>query len=377
MRWLVVKRFLVALMLCAVPVFAFAHGGSLDGNGGHYNRSTGEYHYHHGYPAHQHPNGVCPYNFDDKTDRSPGNGSGGGSANPPVVTYAPKATANKNAASVVVTGSSVNVRSSASTNGKILGTVKAGREMTVLGTEGGWYKVRYLYGTGYISASYVSVSATQTPKPTKTPKPTSTPDPTTEPIPEPVRTESPTYTQQISTSATVSKREKDAMIARRRILLLCGAFVTPAILVLAVKAHKKQNEDADAYRVQLLIDEERHQKEMEARRKERERAAAERRKEWERVAEEARQKRRAEEARRKAEEASRKAKEEAWQRTLNDPTVYVRPSTGMYHRSFCQNCPKAYEPRYVYKSRELAESDGYRGCSRCNRNPSHPPKRFQ
>lgn len=39
----------------------FAHSGGTDSAGGHYNRSTGEYHYHHGYPAHQHPNGVCPY----------------------------------------------------------------------------------------------------------------------------------------------------------------------------------------------------------------------------------------------------------------------------------------------------------------------------
>lgn len=38
-----------------------AHSGRTDANGGHYNRSTGEYHYHHGYPEHQHPGGVCPY----------------------------------------------------------------------------------------------------------------------------------------------------------------------------------------------------------------------------------------------------------------------------------------------------------------------------
>jgi hypothetical protein len=41
-----------------------------DGNGGHYNSSTGEYHYHHGYPAHSHTNGVCPYEYDDKTGQS-------------------------------------------------------------------------------------------------------------------------------------------------------------------------------------------------------------------------------------------------------------------------------------------------------------------
>lgn len=54
-------------MLClAVP--ALAHSGRTDGNGGHYNRATGEYHYHHGYPEHQHPGGVCPYDYHDDTD---------------------------------------------------------------------------------------------------------------------------------------------------------------------------------------------------------------------------------------------------------------------------------------------------------------------
>ena len=42
-------------------VIGFAHSGDTDNNGGHYNRSTGEYHYHHGEPAHQHNNGECPY----------------------------------------------------------------------------------------------------------------------------------------------------------------------------------------------------------------------------------------------------------------------------------------------------------------------------
>jgi len=46
----------------------YAHSGGTDENGGHYDHSTGEYHYHHGYPAHQHPNGKCPYAFDDNTD---------------------------------------------------------------------------------------------------------------------------------------------------------------------------------------------------------------------------------------------------------------------------------------------------------------------
>ena len=52
--------FLILVCLCFC-VNAFAHSGNTDSNGGHYDRSTGQYHYHHGYPAHLHPNGVCPY----------------------------------------------------------------------------------------------------------------------------------------------------------------------------------------------------------------------------------------------------------------------------------------------------------------------------
>ena len=45
-----------------------AHSGKTDSYGGH-NSSSG-YHYHHGYPAHQHTNGECPYKFDDKTNHN-------------------------------------------------------------------------------------------------------------------------------------------------------------------------------------------------------------------------------------------------------------------------------------------------------------------
>ena len=43
---------LVLVILLATPVFA--HSGGTDGYGGHYNHSTGEYHYHHGESAHKH-----------------------------------------------------------------------------------------------------------------------------------------------------------------------------------------------------------------------------------------------------------------------------------------------------------------------------------
>ena len=52
----------VFTILC---VNVYAHSGGTDGSGGH--NSPRGYHYHHGQPAHQHPNGVCPYD-ESETD---------------------------------------------------------------------------------------------------------------------------------------------------------------------------------------------------------------------------------------------------------------------------------------------------------------------
>lgn len=72
----VISLFVILIMLFSVTT-VFAHSGRTDENGGHFNHATGEYHYHHGHPAHQHENGVCPYAFDDKTGQ---NGGGAGSS---------------------------------------------------------------------------------------------------------------------------------------------------------------------------------------------------------------------------------------------------------------------------------------------------------
>lgn len=65
----VAMLFVLILSCCSV---VYAHPGRTDSSGGHYNRSTGEYHYHHGYPAHQHENGVCPYDSKSKTSPNAG-----------------------------------------------------------------------------------------------------------------------------------------------------------------------------------------------------------------------------------------------------------------------------------------------------------------
>lgn len=76
-------KLLLFLLVCLlIPVTASAHPGGLDDNGGHINHATGEYHYHHGYEAHQHPDGVCPYDFDDRTGQNSGTPSSGQASDP-------------------------------------------------------------------------------------------------------------------------------------------------------------------------------------------------------------------------------------------------------------------------------------------------------
>lgn len=65
----------MALVLLVHPLVAFAHPGRTDSNGGHTDKSTGVYHYHHGYPEHYHTNGKCPYDYDDKTGQNSGTSS--------------------------------------------------------------------------------------------------------------------------------------------------------------------------------------------------------------------------------------------------------------------------------------------------------------
>lgn len=75
------RLLLVAAVSCMAALILFkavatAHSGGTDSVGGHYDRSTGEYHYHHGHEAHQYIDGECPFDFDDATG-SRGTGSAG------------------------------------------------------------------------------------------------------------------------------------------------------------------------------------------------------------------------------------------------------------------------------------------------------------
>lgn len=73
------KKYLIVIyiaILCLVSfaVVSFAHSGGTDFRGGHYDQSTGSYHFHHGYPAHSHSGG-CPYDYKDKTSGENGSSS--------------------------------------------------------------------------------------------------------------------------------------------------------------------------------------------------------------------------------------------------------------------------------------------------------------
>lgn len=66
----------LCVAICLSIFNVSAHSGRTDSSGGHYDKSTGKYHYHHGYSAHQHYDMDgdgdidCPYNFSDKTNHS-------------------------------------------------------------------------------------------------------------------------------------------------------------------------------------------------------------------------------------------------------------------------------------------------------------------
>lgn len=68
----------LAFLFLFLSVSVSAHKGRTDSDGGHYDQSTGKYHWHHGYEAHQHYDMDgdgdidCPYDFDNKSDQTGG-----------------------------------------------------------------------------------------------------------------------------------------------------------------------------------------------------------------------------------------------------------------------------------------------------------------
>lgn len=122
---------------------------------------------------------------------------------PPAPTAAPQATASpatpqapvQQTAKVTTASGSLNLRSVASTSGKVLRTIPRGATVTVLEKGNSWSKVTYSGKTGYVmntyltftSASVITAAPTPktTPKPTAAPRVTDSPNPVVTPAPAP------------------------------------------------------------------------------------------------------------------------------------------------------------------------------------------------
>lgn len=149
---------LLPILLCSL---ALAHGGGTDAQGGHYNAATGKYHYHHGYPAHDHPNGVCPYDFDDKTGQSSGTSSGSSStaSTSTAKTYAIESDKYSENSRYIATGQTA-LRFQPSFSSASLGGVPKYAHLTASGLSSGlWVQVTYLDTTGWIHSGYLKPSA--------------------------------------------------------------------------------------------------------------------------------------------------------------------------------------------------------------------------
>lgn len=67
---------------------------------------------------------------------------------------------------VYITASSLNVRSGAGTSYGVIGSLSKGKSVSVVGTSGNWYKIKFGSGYGYINASYTRATAPTTNPPT-------------------------------------------------------------------------------------------------------------------------------------------------------------------------------------------------------------------
>ncbi|WP_053599738.1 SpoIID/LytB domain-containing protein [Bacillus sp. FJAT-18017] len=56
-----------------------------------------------------------------------------------------------------VTATTLNVRATASSSGKKIGSLKKNQIVTIISKHGSWYKIQYLKGTGYVHSSYVTI----------------------------------------------------------------------------------------------------------------------------------------------------------------------------------------------------------------------------
>jgi hypothetical protein len=81
------KIFIIAILsvfVCGAPHYSYAHSGRTDSSGGHKDNKNasglGAYHYHHGYKAHLHSDGLCPYDSVSENKKEKNNESASDSA---------------------------------------------------------------------------------------------------------------------------------------------------------------------------------------------------------------------------------------------------------------------------------------------------------
>lgn len=68
----------------------------------------------------------------------------------------------KNTTGTVRVKTALNVRSRATTRSSVIGTLRNNKKVTIIGTQGNFYKINYRGKTGYVSKDYVSVANTKT-----------------------------------------------------------------------------------------------------------------------------------------------------------------------------------------------------------------------
>ena len=101
------------LTVLSIQITVYAHSGRTDANGGHKDNKNksglGSYHYHcGGYPAHLHPNGVCPYSSSSQSSAS-GSGSGSSSSASSSTTSSSSSSSSSSSKTITSTPSTVAV----------------------------------------------------------------------------------------------------------------------------------------------------------------------------------------------------------------------------------------------------------------------------
>lgn len=174
MRHPTFRRLLALLVLLALlPAAALAHSGRTDSRGGHRDNKNksglGSYHFHcGGFPAHLHPNGVCPYS-------ASGSSAGGKSSSLENVDelirssvrqgiVSPSLDLDTQAYCVAITSGratkAVNVRQKPDTRSKKLGQCSKGDELMIVepSLEPEFHQVIYQGKIGYVHTDYCELT---------------------------------------------------------------------------------------------------------------------------------------------------------------------------------------------------------------------------